>query len=440
MKLKVRLAIYVGAVHAAVVAVLLWQRSVLGGWLVPLEIALVGSFFLGLRWIRALAAQADVARSFTDVIEAGEFGSRYSLVGRREVDGVIEIYNRVLATLQQERFRIGEQRGFAERFLEDSPAGVAIFDFDGKITLANPRVRGLLGIADDAELAGRALGELDSPVAQTLATLAVDETRMVTDAAGRRLRCRLAQFVDRGFARSYVLVEELTAELNRTERETYEKLIRMMSHEVTNTVAATNSLLESCRTYAKELAGVESRADYENALDVLIKRNRSLNEFTKGYSDLVKLPEPQREDVDVREMLGALQTMFRAELERRDIALEIAVEDGLPRVSMDRNQLDQALLNVMKNAAEAIDHGGRIEIVARRCGRFVELAVADSGSGLSEQTKERLFTPFYTTKKHGQGLGLMLVKEILTQHGFGFSLENAAGRTRFRIAMPHCGE
>jgi two-component system nitrogen regulation sensor histidine kinase NtrY len=434
--LKVRLIAYLAAVHAAVAAVLLWQRAVLGWWLFPLEIALVASFLIGQRWLRAQAAQAGVARTFIDVVAAGEYGARYPPVANREVDGVIEIYNRVLATLQQERFRIGEQRGFAEKFLQDTPAGVLIFDFDGRITLANPRARALLGLAGDADLAGRALGDLDSPVAKALATLAIDEPRMITDAAGRRLRCRLAQFADRGFARSYVLIEELTAELNRSERQTYEKLIRMMSHEVTNTVAATNSLLESCRAYAKELGNPESRADYENALDVAITRNRNLNEFTQGFSELVKLPEPRREDVDIRELLRAMQTMFRAELERRSIGLEMSVADDLPRVSMDRNQMDQVLMNVIKNAAEAIDRGGRIEIAARRGAGFVDLSVTDTGPGLSDEIKERLFTPFYTSKKHGQGLGLMLVKEILTQHGFGFSLEAAEGRTRFRIEMP----
>ncbi len=436
MILKIRLVAYLVAVHAAVAAVLLWQRSALGWWLFPLEIVLLASFLIGLKWIRALAAQAGVARTFIDVVAAGEYGARYSPVANREVDAVIEIYNRVLATLQQERFRIGEQRGFAEKFLHDTPAGVLIFDFDERITLANPRARALLGIAEHAELAGRELADLDLPVAKELATLTIDETRMVTDPAGRRLRCRLAQFADRGFARSYVLIEELTVELNRSERQTYEKLIRMMSHEVTNTVAATNSLLESCRTYAKELANAESRADYENALDVAITRNRNLNEFTKGFSELVKLPEPQRDDVDVRELLGAMETMFRAELERRSIALEVAVPPDLPRVSMDRNQMDQVLLNVIKNAVEAIDRDGRIEIMAGRGAGFVYLSVIDTGGGLSDEIKDRLFTPFYTSKKHGQGLGLMLVKEILTQHGFRFSLAAADGKTRFRIEMP----
>jgi len=311
-----------------------------------------------------------------------------------------------------------------------------ILDFDRKITLANPRARALLGAAEDAELAGRSLAELELPVAKTLAALATDETRMIMDAAGRRLRCHAASFMDRGFPRSYVLIEELTAELNRSERETYEKLIRMISHEVTNAVAATNSLLESCKTYGKEIASAESRADYESALDVLITRNRNLNEFTRGFSELVKLPAPQREPVDVPQMLRAMQTVFRADLEQRNISLGLSTTEDLPPVSMDRNQMDQVLMNVIKNAIEAIDRDGRIEIDARRDDGLVVLSVTDTGVGLSDEVKARLFTPFYTSKKQGQGIGLTLVKEILTQHGFGFALERVGDTTRFRIDMP----
>lgn len=436
MKLKTRALIHLSLVHAGVAAVLFWQRESLGWWLFVLEIALVASFLFGWAWIRSAFMQGEVARSVADVIAAGDYGSRYPFVGHAEVDNVLSTYNRMLSNLQQERFRLGEQQGFAEKFLQETPVGVLIFDFDGRITLANPRARDLLGGVEEGKLAGRALADLDLPVPAALAALADGETRMLTDATGRRLRCRRSQFSDRGFTRSYVLIEELTAELNRTERETYEKLIRMMSHEVTNTVAATNSLLESCRNYARELQNAESRSDYEHALAVLIARNGSLNEFIRGFSDLVKLPEPQRESVDIGEMLKAMQTMFRAELERRNIGLAVMVAAGLPKVSLDKNQMDQVLINVIKNAIEAIEREGRIEISATGGEGCVELCVVDTGAGLSDEIKERLFTPFFTTKRHGQGLGLTLVREILTQHRFAFSLEPVAGRTRFRIRMP----
>lgn len=436
---KAKALAHLCAVHLAVGAVLIWQRSHLGVWLFAFEILLCASFVMGWRWIRSAFVQSDVARSVAAVIAAGEYGSRYPLVGQREVDEVLTTYNRMLSALQQERFRLGEQRGFAEKFLEDTPVGVLIFDFDERLTLANPRARELLGGVAREALIGQPLEVLETPLARALAELAVGETRMVGDAAGRRLRCQRSQFADRGFPRSYVLIEELTAELNRSERATYEKLIRMMSHEVTNTVAATNSLLHSCRNFATELQEAESRCDYENALAVLIARNRGLNEFVRGFSELVKLPEPQRERVDIGEMLQAMQTMFKAELERRHIALEVDVAAGLPPMFMDKTQMDQVLINVMKNAIEAIERNGTIQIIASSGSGSgsggVELSIFDTGAGLSEAARGQLFTPFYTTKPQGQGLGLTLVREILNNHGFPYSLEPVGGRTRFCIRM-----
>lgn len=98
--------------------------------------------------------------------------------------------------------------------------------------------------------------------------------------------------------------------------------------------------------------------------------------------------------------------------------------------------MDQVLMNVIKNAAEAIERDGTIEIAVRRDDERVTLVVSDTGCGLDEHVRRNLFKPFFTTKRRGQGLGLMLVKEILSQHGFAYSLEPAAAGARFRIEIP----
>jgi len=435
VSLKVRLYAYVVFIHALVAAALIWQRETLGWGLFAFEILLLASLVLGIRWIRVALQPHEIGKTLADVIESGEYGVRYPSVHQREMDRVIAAYNRMLGNLQQEWLRLGEQRGFLDRFLTVTPIGIVIFDFDGRISLANPRARELLE-ARGQDLAGQEMAELGSPLAQALTTLRTDESRMLAGRGGRRFRCQRGRFSDRGFERSYILIEELTAELNRSERETYEKLIRMIAHEVTNTVAATNSLLESCRNYGPEISNAEHREDYRNALDVLITRNRNLNEFTRGYSDLVKLPAPHCQAVDLRELLNAMRTMFSAGLAGRGIELAVEAPEGLPPVSMDRNQMEQVLINIIRNAAEAIDRNGRIEIAARSGDGMVEIAVSDSGTGIDEQARTQLFTPFFTTKPQGQGLGLMLVREILTQHGFGYALEPADGMTRFRIEMP----
>ena len=435
MTLQLRLTTYIVVLHLLLAGVLIWQRELLGWWLFLLELLLVVSLVTGLRWIRIAHLPHDITRSLPEIIEAGEYGSRYPSVGHREIDRVIDAYNEMLSNLQRERLRLGEQRGFLEHFLAVTPIGIVIFDFDGRVSLVNPRAAELLGSSAEA-MTGHSLSAVCGVLAAILADLANGETRLIADETGRRLRCQRSQFVDRGFSRSFILIEELTVELNRSERETYEKLIRMMSHEVTNTVAATNSLLESCRSYASEFSSTEHRADFVNALAVLIERNSNLNEFTRGFSDLVKLPDPQPEPTEILLLIEPMKTVFRAELESRSIRLEVDVDAELPPVALDRGQMDQVLINVIKNAMEAIEAHGEIEIAAHRDDVRIVLSIFDTGRGLDETAGNALFTPFHTTKKHGQGLGLTVVREILTKHGFGYSLERAGTRTCFRILMP----
>lgn len=436
MTLGLKLGLYIGLLHLAIFILLIWQRVLPGGWLIVGEAVLAITLFIGLRLVYLALRPVRATLMLRDILQSREFGSRYAPVGHAEVDSILDTYNEMLAGLHRDWLRLGEQRGFLDRFLQDTLVGVMIFDFEGRISLVNRRARDLLGIGIDDDPTGRELGALDSPLARWLVRLPSKESRMMTDAAGRRLLCRRAEFQDRGFSRAYVLIEELTAELNRHERVSYERFVRVVAHEVTNSVAATNSLLHSCIQYAGQIPRDEDRADYVDALSVLITRNRNLQEFTDRFSELVKLPEPNRQDVDVGELLHEMQTMFRAEVERCGCSLVVRAGSDLPRVSLDRNQMDRVLINIVKNAIEAVKRDGCIELIAASDGACVEVTVVDDGVGLDRAAGENLFVPFYTTKGHGQGLGLSLVKEILVRHDFSFSLETSGGRTRFRLRMP----
>ena len=232
-----------------------------------------------------------------------------------------------------------------------------------------------------------------------------------------------------------MLVEELTALLNESERAAYEKLIRMMSHEVNNTIAATNSLLESCRTYAPQIDPVD-RDDYLNALSVVITRNEHLNRFMADFAQVVKLPDPHLRPCELADLLDSLEIMFRAQCAQRCIQWISGWDRQLPRVSLDREQIEQVLINIIKNAIEAIDQGGVLEIRAQRQQGQVLLEIFDDGCGLDAAIQAELFTPFFTSKASGQGLGLTLVKEILLRHRFEFGLEQGAdGRTCFSILI-----
>jgi signal transduction histidine kinase len=251
---------------------------------------------------------------------------------------------------------------------------------------------------------------------------------------GRRLKCSRAEFFDRGFPRSFLVIEELTEELRASERAAYGKLIRMMSHEINNSVGAVGSLLDSFRGYGEQL-GLEDRDDFLHAIAVAITRLENLRAFMNGFAEVVRLPPPDRRPADVRQLVDEILFLLRPELERRRIEVVWEQAEPLPPIDLDRNQIEQVVVNVLKNAMESIGEDGRILL---RLGREPVLdatwdrgrpylSIEDSGPGIPADVQPLLFTPFFTTKKNGRGLGLTLVQEILTAHGFDFSLAKGKG-------------
>jgi signal transduction histidine kinase len=245
----------------------------------------------------------------------------------------------------------------------------------------------------------------------------------------RRLKVTRAELFDRGFPRHFLSIEELTEELRASEKAAYGKLIRMMSHEVNNSVGPVSSLLDSFRGYSAQL-GEEDRQDFTNAVTVAIARLERLGAFVNGFAEVVRLPPPDRRPCDVRQLLDEILILLRPQLDRRRIqAGWETIEPAPPAdlIELDRNQIEQVLVNVLKNAMEAIGEDGRISLRLRHENGRPVLRIADSGAGIPDGVQPLLFTPFFSTKRDGRGLGLTLIQEILTQHGFDFGLENRSG-------------
>lgn len=434
MTLRRKFQVYVLGMHAIALGLAAWWHEHLGAWFFLVEALIVASAIFGIRLVNKALQPLEFVKSFRDLLSEQEFATRFSTVGQLEMDQLIATYNTMLGELYEERLRLGEQRGFLERFMQVTPVGVVISDFDHRISLANPAAARFLGVSEK-DLEGKTFGELDSELACRIRELDTDGMDLVQWRGARRLRVQRQTFPDRGFDREFVLIEELTALLNESERSAYEKLIRMMSHEVNNTIASTNSLLESCRTYTPQI-GAADQADFLNALNVVITRNEHLNHFMRSFAEVVKLPRPDLQPTQLGDLLKPLEIMFQAQCEAAGIRWHTNVERDFPRILMDRNLMEQALINVVKNAIEAIGFNGDLEIRARRKDQGVLLEILDTGHGIDPGTRDELFTPFFSSKAKGQGLGLTLVKEILLRHGFDFGLDQAAdGRTCFSIVL-----
>lgn len=420
VSLRAKIVAYLILIHL-VLAGISWfvvrERPIL---LLAVEALFAVSITLGVMLVRSFFVPLELIRTGAELISERDFTSQFREVGQPEMDALIQIYNDMIGRLRDERLKLQEQHYFLDRVLNASPAGILTLDFDDRIELINPSAQGFLGFGIEAT--GKRLAELAHPLGADLSNLPVGESRVLALGA-RRLKVSRAELFDRGFPRSFLIVEELTEELRASEKAAYGKLIRLMSHEVNNSVGPVRSLLDSFRDYSAQLAD-EDREDFTHALQVAIARLERLGAFVNGFAEVVRLPPPERRPCDVRQLLNEIVLLWRPELERRRIHCAWEAVEPVPPVELDRNQVEQVLVNVLKNAMEAIGEDGRIMLRLAIEGRRPVLRITDSGPGFPEEVRPLLFTPFFSTKRDGRGLGLTLTREILASHGFDFGLEN----------------
>jgi signal transduction histidine kinase len=229
------------------------------------------------------------------------------------------------------------------------------------------------------------------------------------------------------------MIQELTAEILAAEKKAYGKVIRMMAHEVNNTIGPVNSILQSALK-APGLWDAEKHKNLEQALQVAFDRNQNLNIFMRNFADVVRLPVPVKKKTDLHKLVKNVVRLMELRAVDKAVSFELELPGESLIISADEQQMEQVLINIVKNAIEAIEVRGRIQISTTQQPKSI--TVLDTGKGIAKEHAEHLFSPFFSTKKEGQGIGLTLVKEILLNHGYEFSLQaNPNGETAFNILL-----
>jgi nitrogen fixation/metabolism regulation signal transduction histidine kinase len=399
--------------------------------LLGIEVSITVSMVLGVYLVRRAFLPVELVQSGAELIGEADFTTRLLAVGEPGTDHLIDVYNKMIDRLREERLRHEEQNLLLDRVLAASPAGVVTLDFEGRVAQANPAAERILGTRN---LAGLTLPDVGGPLAAAMAALE-GSTSHVAAAGARRWKVSRTEFYDRGHPRAVFLLEELTDELRASERAAYEKLIRMVTHEVHNSVGAVGSLLDSLGHYGPQLRP-EDRADFAQALTVAGARLQHLRAFIGGFAEVVRLPSPDLRPVALAPLLDDLLALLKPQMEARRIACRWGRKEAVPDVQADKNQIEQVLVNVLKNAMEAVGREGRIGVHLWREDGHTTLAVRDSGPGIAPEARDRLFTPFFSTKRDGLGLGLTLVAEVLAGHRATFDLRDAeGGGAEFRVSF-----
>lgn len=364
-----------------------------------------------------------------ELLREQDFSSRLSPVGQYEADRIVNVFNRMMEQLKNERLRLREQNNFLDLLIKASPMGVILTTLDEDLSELNPMAQKMLGVRQE-DVLGKKMNEIDSPLAAELANVPKGETATVRLNDSNIYRCTHSSFIDRGFQHPFFLIESLTDEVMKAEKKAYEKVIRMIAHEVNNTTAGITSTLD---TVEQALSSEEGMEDICDVMRVCTDRCFSMSRFITRFADVVKIPEPTLSSVNLNDLVFTCKRFMEGMCNDRRITLRMEIDESLKDVMLDAALFEQVLVNIIKNAAESIETDGEI-IVRTLAPATVE--VIDNGLGISKETEAKLFSPFFSTKPNGQGIGLIFIREVLMRHGCTFSLRTYAdGLTRFRITF-----
>lgn len=346
-------------------------------------------------------------------------------------DLALEI-NRLAGMLQGQRAGALEAMELVERVMLSMQSPVLAFDLEGRLKLANAacerafglRVQTVLGQSAEELSLARLLDVSDGEV------LPLGRGQQAVRWVVRRTTFRL-----RGVPHTLVVLSDVSAALREEERLAWERLIRVLGHEINNSLTPIKSIAGSLRGRLGDLKqGVGESSDFERGLEVIENRSESLNRFLQAYRQLMGLPAPKLKQVSLAELLERV-----VQLERR-VAVTVRKTDDVT-LQIDADQIEQALINLVRNAADAAlspdaisEDAEQVEIAWETSGSEVVISISDNGHGLTNAAN--LFVPFYTTKPTGTGIGLVLAQQIAQAHRGTVQLANRTdGRTGCRAEM-----
>ncbi|HBY84334.1 MAG TPA: PAS domain-containing sensor histidine kinase [Colwellia sp.] len=362
-------------------------------------------------------------RSLSNLLDAMVQGD-YSLRARtsegdKALNELVGAINSLALRLNKQRIESIENQLLLQTVIKHIDVAIIAFNESNELVLCNPAARNLLQITGTDN--GKAFSYSGDQLAQVDAISNGQSQVMTLTFSDQQGKYNVHKEVYRrdGKQQELLFITDVSTMLRSEERKAWQALVRVISHEINNSLSPIASISQSLKRLLIKNTDIEAHSDFLlEGLTVIAQRTNNLGEFVNSYKQIASLPEPVKQQVSISSLVNKVTKLYP------EHTVEVLTLEDI-NLSIDVVQLEQVLINLVKNAVEAINNAGvegRVSISWQQQGKNVKLSITDDGTGVSNP--DNLFVPFYTTKAKGSGIGLVLCRQIIEAHGGKIHLTN----------------
>lgn len=423
---------------------LLAASALLAGWLLFARDSITGGIIILILFlIQATALVGYLNRTnrqiafFFEAVKNEDSTLHFPVhTGNKAVDDLNSSLNRINELIKNIRFELQEKEQYFKAVLEHVSAGIIVYNESGNIILSNEAARNLLGYQTLTHI--NQLMRIDKNLFYAIRELQPGDQKLVgfsRNNQARQLSVKSSLFKTARENLMLTAFQDIKNEMEVKELESWIKLIRVLTHEIMNSVAPITSLSQTILEYYTGLNGnLPSEKVIKNTirgLEVINERGAGLISFVENYRKLTRIPPPEKKPVSLEQLLDNTITLINVvPLDNKIKIIKDVSPPGL-EVNADKKQISQVLINLVKNSVEALKNadGGLIILKARlnEAGR-TEITVTDNGPGIPSELMDKIFIPFFTAKESGTGIGLSISRQIMLMHGGSLKMESVPGK------------
>ncbi len=367
--------------------------------------------------IHHLHRQQRELNNFLIAVKQGGFNTSFPEGGSFKT--IFRTFNEIIRSFQELALEKESNYQFLLLLTENIRAGLICFDQKGTITMLNPAAKLIIGkpyLNSFSELE-----RIEPKLYDCLSQLPSGQSRVIKMKIDRVMQDILVykkKMVIEKNNITILLLQNIREQIDSNELESWQKLTRVMRHEIMNSLTPIVGLSEAIHTVLKQKKSIspseETYQDIQESMEAISSRSKALLQFVNAYKHFSDTPELQKSTFDASEMIQRVDQLLKKDFERKNITTRLPAEGIL--IHADEQLLEGVVLNLMKNALEAVENKGRIDVSVNNKDN-AKISISDNGPGLSDEQLDQIFIPFYTTKTEGSGIGLSLARKVVQLHG-----------------------